>query len=679
MRSIRKLRSNLYQKIKLKKGSKFFMPSVWIDNSKEPRQIYPYVLEILDYILEKNREKDVDFSKPYYSKVSGGEAGFWIKNAFIYSMMIRFSSAYDYDNDGSLNSSDYKLKETGTFLRSIALLPYLRSMGIDTVYILPIMKHSFRYKKGSAGSCYAVSNFFKLDPELGDPIMGSDSSVELEFKAFVESAHAFGIKIIIDIIPRTNAINSDMIEEHPDWFYWIKIKDLENYKSPEVPNIKKPSTATEAILKDVFDSDEVTYHIMKFMKNPREENPKLYETCKDKYAASKANYPDFLSVIEAEFGLTVAPAFSDVVNDKQPPWNDITYLRLFLDHPRESSKILSKKKLKPNPYLLFDVAKASNCPGKVPNKELWETLSDIIPHYQKNYGVDGVRIDMGHALPKELLDLIIKKTKNIDKNFCLVAEELNPKMAPISKNLGYHALIGDGFNKLNDLENRGYFKFAKTAYNQPIPVLASSETHDTPRIASKRFGKTRARMITAASLFIPNTIAFLNSGQELFEIQPMNLGLGASSKDQFVLDKNDPYYGRLALFDYTALHWDKAQKYNMIEDIGFLAKYRKAYLNSSKIENAFYRVNGKNNMGAVHSYIKKDSCLIAAVNTDLRKGGYITLEKKVLPKIFWDSLASKCVYSTKKKTRLIALHRVKNGIMFKLSAGEFALFEFKIK
>ena len=48
---------------------------------------------------------------------------------------------------------------------------------------------------------------------------------------------------------------------------------------------------------------------------------------------------DFINLIESEFGLTVAPAFSDCINDPQPAWNDITFFRLYLDHPNESHEI----------------------------------------------------------------------------------------------------------------------------------------------------------------------------------------------------------------------------------------------------------------------------------------------------------------------------------------------------
>ena len=119
--------------------------------------------------------------------------------------MIRTSSSWDHDRSGQLESKNiYGLKETGTFVKTLALLPLLKKMGIDTLYLLPISQYSTKNKKGDLGSPYGVSNFFKLDPNLKDPMTGDELSVEKEFKALVEACHCQDIKVIIDLIPRTN-------------------------------------------------------------------------------------------------------------------------------------------------------------------------------------------------------------------------------------------------------------------------------------------------------------------------------------------------------------------------------------------------------------------------------------------------------------------------------------------
>ena len=60
-------------------------------------------------------------------------------------------------------------------------------------------------------------------------------------------------------------------------------------------------------------------------------------------------------------------------------------------------------------------------------------LSNIIPHYQQQYGIDGARIDMGHALPSELVNRIIANARINDKDFCFIAEELQEENAKVFK------------------------------------------------------------------------------------------------------------------------------------------------------------------------------------------------------------------------------------------------------
>ena len=59
-------------------------------------------------------------------------------------------------------------------------------------------------------------------------------SVDEQFQALVEAAHTLGMRVMIDIIPRTNATENDLIVDHPDWFYWIKSSDLSLYKPPYI-------------------------------------------------------------------------------------------------------------------------------------------------------------------------------------------------------------------------------------------------------------------------------------------------------------------------------------------------------------------------------------------------------------------------------------------------------------
>ncbi len=99
------------------------------------------------------------------------------------------------------------------------------------------------------------------------------------------------------------------------------------------------------------------------------------------------------------------------------------FLRLYLSHPKEALKYIDEKKS--TTIRTFDVVKSSLFPGEVKNEQLWNVIADIMPFYQKNFGIDGARLDMGHALPDELEHEIISRVKAYDPSFVIIAEELN--------------------------------------------------------------------------------------------------------------------------------------------------------------------------------------------------------------------------------------------------------------
>lgn len=644
---------------------------------------YEHLINTIDAIMDKSKAKHMDYLMPYYTnhKVDEGyENGDWIFKSIVYSMMIRTSSSYDHDRNFKLDLENlYKLKDTGTFLKTIWILPWLKEFGVDTLYLLPISKYSLKDKKGEAGSPYGVANFFELDPNLKDPLSGEESDVELEFQALVEACHMLDIKVVIDIIPRTNSVNSDLILEHPDWFYWVDKRDLEHYHPPVVEGLKATTTPKKEYFQQLFESQDVINHLKLFKENPRDKDPQTWK----QMMAFHLEHPDVepLDLIEQFFGLSVAYAFSDHINDPQPAWSDVTYFRLYLDHPENSKEYLEKLDFTPHPYLLFDVAKASLNPGSVPNMELWELLSDIIPTYQEKYGIDGARIDMGHALPLELIQMIISKAKAIDPNFCFIAEELDIENAQVSLDKGYNMIIGDGFMNIPFLDEYYLNKFVYESRKNPSKIFACGETHDTPRLAARDGGKSSARMLTLLSYFIPNTIPFINSGQEYFEIQPMNLGIGARENEQYLLDPSDPYYGKLALFDYVGFHMTEPDRFILRNDVRNILPIRDKYKDSLLDLSKSMELNFDNpQIRAVSIGIENEhSFLIVLAHTNFYHDDWINLHLYNIPERFkTDTAQIKEVYSTDMHEHAhYYLNQYQQTPIF-MKASEFKLIEITI-
>ena len=220
-----------------------------------PYDFYSSVIK--DYILPK-RKKNINYqealsislAKKHPKTYRGGD---WVKESVVYSTMIRTSSAWDSDRSGLLEDSNlYQMPETGTFVKMLSLLPLLKKMGVDVVYMLPISKFSLKDKKGDLGSPYGVSNFNELDPNLKDPLTKNDMTLDEEFKAFVEACHILNMRIMIDIIPRTNAVCNDLIKDYPDWFYWIKASEYNKYAVPRVKNIGSTSIPSVDLMEKVY-------------------------------------------------------------------------------------------------------------------------------------------------------------------------------------------------------------------------------------------------------------------------------------------------------------------------------------------------------------------------------------------------------------------------------------------
>lgn len=593
--NLNKLMKILNKRIPEGKNLDYYIPDLWNCfgyNSEETRsfengelKVNPYKFYhdcIQQYILPKATNA-FDYTRSVHQNTNLKDEGYgyiggdWIKKSSVYSMQIRTSTSWDHNHSGILEDlNESNMKETGTFVKTLALLPLLKKMGIDTIYMLPISTHSTRLKKGDMGSPYAIKNFFEIDEELNDPMTGNSLTVEEEFSAFVEACHILYIKVIIDIIPRTAARDNDLVISNPEWFYWAKTNEILWYTSPFVDGIKENSKPSVDELEKIYSSHEVRHHIEKFSNAPNLVNPKIWDTVVKAYEMDKE--VDFINLIEREFGLTVAPAFSDCINDPQPTWNDITFFRLYLDHPNESQRFLGSEE-KP-PYILFDVIKANIFKGNVINEDLWNTLSSIIPQFQKKFGIDGARIDMGHSLPSELVQRILKIPRESDPEFCFIAEELYPIGAKISRNMGYNMIIGNGFMmEPRNIEHKTH-EFMYNSVALKTATYACAETHDTPRIAARDGGRVLAKALATLNMFMPNGVPFINSGQEFYETQPMNTGLDCRDNEMYMLPENDPFFGKLALFDKFALHWCNYGRWELPDILEAVSKIRETFIDS---------------------------------------------------------------------------------------------------
>jgi glycosidase len=483
--------------------------------------------------------------------------GDWLAGSQIYGMYIRNFTAFDHDGDGVLGGSPADItrnpqgaRETGTFLKAIALLPYVRDLGFDTIYLLPVSLTGDSHRKGELGSPYSIRDPMKIDPILADPLVSAFSPEE-QFRAFVEAAHLLGLRVILDFAFRTAARDSDWIAEHPDWFYWID------------------SSAAAAFRAPAFSPDE----IREIKAREKSKNfdtiapPREYRSLfREPPAAALLKRSD-AGGYEAETpaGRVVVPgAFADwPPDDKQPPWDDVSYLRLYGDAEFN--------------YVAYNTVRVYDHRIRKENKALWDRLASIIPFYQKEFGIDGARIDMAHALPKKLEKLIIQEVRRVDPDFGFVSEDFSPQSH--ARESGYNIVNGDAVYNLHrvGVMNEARKSMGKTwihalPHNR-TPVLGAPETADSPRAVSRRGGVKFSELAWMLVNTLPNVVPFCMAGFEMGDRQPTNLGVDFSP-EEIESYRDTP----LAFFRRASLHWDSPFRTELVPTVREINRIRRENL-----------------------------------------------------------------------------------------------------
>ncbi len=444
-------------------------------------------------------------------------------------------------------------------------------MGINILYMLPVNQYSKLNLKGDIGSPYAVQSLFHLDQNLHDSLLDGmeEFTIHDELSALVEACHLLDIKTVVDFIPRVTAKNSAFITEHPEWVYWIKMQELEGFAPPSIPELGFFEECTPDKLETVYHSQETAAFLRKFSPPPNELHPILWQQLKERAAKTG---DELLTLVEQEMGVTTAPAHSDWINDVQPIWTDITFLRLYKDFSPQVRHLISSDQA---PYVLFDTIKCNDYPGEEPNLELWDVLEGAVRFNLEKYGIDGFRIDIGHVLPIPLLTRIFDTIKELNPNAILISEDLFNRNHKKAASTGYNIMLGSGWNVMTQINKDNLVSFLEELPELNIHVFACAETADTPRITS-RGGVEVARMIAVFNQFLPNAIPYVTTGYEMNEEQPLNCGLGDNTNGEEI---------SRAFFNVMQINWTNPAP--MLPLLTELSEFKKDWSQLVKPENFF--------------------------------------------------------------------------------------------
>jgi glycosidase len=115
----------------------------------------------------------------------------WSRHAAIYQVNVRQFSA-----DGTLKAA-------------MADLPRVKALGVDILWLMPLQPIGKLERKGSLGSYYSIRDYTAVNPEFG---------TLADARAFVQAAHALGMKVILDWVANHTAFDHPWTREHKDWY-----------------------------------------------------------------------------------------------------------------------------------------------------------------------------------------------------------------------------------------------------------------------------------------------------------------------------------------------------------------------------------------------------------------------------------------------------------------------------
>ena len=103
-----------------------------------------------------------------------------------------------------------QLTPEGTLRAAAERLPFLRELGIDAVWLMPIYPIGCEGRKGSLGSYYSIRDYCAVNPEFG-------TMADLDH--FVATAHGLGMRVLLDWVANHTARDARWIAEQPaDWY-----------------------------------------------------------------------------------------------------------------------------------------------------------------------------------------------------------------------------------------------------------------------------------------------------------------------------------------------------------------------------------------------------------------------------------------------------------------------------
>ena len=387
----------------------------------------------------------------------------------------------------------------------VATLQQIKSLGVNTIWYTGVIRHATctdysafgiplqtpRVVKGKAGSPYAITDYYDIDPDIADNVAERMS----EFEDLVKRTHKEGLKVIIDFVP--------------------------NHVAREYKSICKPKG-----VKDLGETDDTGKHF--------DANNNFYYCPNEPLDTSAIPLPNGIEAdnsneMAAEYTETVARCTGNDRFDAHPQandWYETVKLNYGVDY--------------------CDWGGRSTHFEPIP--DTWHKMTDILLFWAAK-GIDGFRCDMAEMVPHAFWQYATEKVKAQYPHIVFIGEVYDPNQYRTYVAAGFDYLYDKVgmYDCLRDVMC-GHRSASNISQQWQATddirehILYFLENHDEQRIASDFFCGNMQKGIPAlivSALFQRNPV-MIYAGQEFGE-RGMD-GEGFSGVD-----------GRSTIFDYWSV------------------------------------------------------------------------------------------------------------------------------
>jgi len=295
------------------------------------------------------------------------------------------------------------------------IVKYAMTFPEDAIHLLPL------FEQGCTASLYAPVNF-KLSEEFLDKDLArlGFKTPESQLKLTVNLLHALGKNVGFDFLQHTDRFSQEVFV-NPDNFIWAKLDDNSEYELnyPKVhpdnigEEVKKAvveflrqngdsnnEEISEIILNNFYSYPPNKRMLLLFGKNDEKQGSKrrvaLMNFVRDKHLETKP-----LSIDDPRTRIV----FKEMMSNENASW------AVFTDN--RNDKIFGNL----TAYKLYHLDKDGNPDISRPNKSAWDFILNQTSDFQKEYGFDFLRADMGYlSFDDDNLDIHAKLKETIQKN-----------------------------------------------------------------------------------------------------------------------------------------------------------------------------------------------------------------------------------------------------------------------